>query len=149
MIRKFIIVVALIILTGCGFSPMYSKKNNNNNNFSIEEINFSGERELNNFLKIGLMRYQNSSDKKFFIDVESEFSKIILTKDITGKDTNYELIANVTFKLESNKKFKFSEKKIIENLNDNFEQTKQERSIKQIFATSIINKLINQLSIIQ
>ncbi|MDA9599858.1 hypothetical protein N9R92_01635, partial [Candidatus Pelagibacter sp.] len=112
---------------------MYSKKNNNNN-FSIEEINFSGERELNNFLKIGLMRYQNSSDKKFFIDVESEFSKIILTKDITGKDTNYELIANVTFKLESNKKFEFSEKKIIENLNDNFEQTKQERSIKQIFA---------------
>jgi hypothetical protein len=106
MIRKFTIVITLIILTGCGFSPMYSKKNNNNN-FSIEKINFSGERELNNFLKIGLMRYQNSSDKKFFIDVESEFSKIILTKDITGKDTNYELIANVTFKLESNKKFKF------------------------------------------
>ena len=148
MIKKFLIVIALVILTGCGFTPMYSKKNNNNN-FSIEEINFSGERELNNFLKIGLMRYQNSSDKKFSIDVESEFSKIILTKDITGKVTNYELIVNVTFKLESNKKFEFSEKKIIENLNDNFEQTKQERSIKQIFATSIINKFINQLSIIQ
>ena len=76
MIKKFTIVITLIILTGCGFTPMYSKKNNNNN-FSIEEINFSGERELNNFLKIGLMRYQNSSDKKFSIDVESEFSKII------------------------------------------------------------------------
>jgi dihydroneopterin aldolase len=147
MIKKFTIVIALIILTGCGFTPMHSKKNNNN--FSIEQINFSGERELNNFLKIGLTRYKNSNDRKFFIDVESEFSKIILTKDKTGKATNYELIANVTFKLESNKKFKFSEKKIIENLNDNFEQTKQERSIKQIFATSIINKLINQLSIIQ
>ena len=147
MIKKFTIVIALIILTGCGFTPMYSKKNNNN--FSIEQINFSGERELNNYLNIGLSRYKNSSDKKFFIDVETEFSKIILTKDKTGKITNYELIANVTFKLRSNKKIEFSEKKIIENLNDNFEQTKQERAVKQIFATSIINKLITQLSIIQ
>jgi len=147
MIKKFTIVIALIILTGCGFTPMHSKKNNNN--FSIEQINFSGERELNNFLRIGLTRYKSSSDKKFFIDVESEFSKIILTKDKTGKATNYELIANVTFKLKSNKKIEFAERKIIKNLNDNFEQTKQERSVKQIFATSMINKLINQLSIIQ
>ena len=147
MIKKFTIVITLIILTGCGFTPMHSK--NNNNNFSIEQINFSGERELNNFLKIGLTRYKSSSDKKFFIDVESEFLKIILTKDKTGKITNYELIANVTFKLKSNKEIEFSEKKIIKNLDDNFEQTKQERSVKQIFATSIINKLITQLSIIQ
>jgi len=147
MIKKFTIIIALIILTGCGFTPMHSKKNNNN--FSIEQINFSGERELNNFLKIGLTRYKSSSDKKFFIDVESEFSKIILTKDKTGKATNYELIANVTFKLKSNKKIEFAERKIIKNLNDNFEQTKQERSVKQIFATSMINKLINQLSIIR
>jgi len=147
MIKKFTIVIALIILTGCGFTPIHSK--NNNNNFSIEQINFSGERELNNFLRIGLTRYKSSSDKKFFIDVESEFSKIILTKDKTGKATNYELIANVTFKLKSNKKIEFAERKIIKNLNDNFEQTKQERSVKQIFATSMINKLINQLSIIQ
>ena len=147
MIKKFTIIIALIILTGCGFTPMHSKKNSNN--FSIEQINFSGERELNNFLKIGLSRYKSSNDKKFFIDVESEFSKNIITKDKTGKATNYELIANVTFNIESIKKIEYSEKKIIENLNDNFEQTKKERSVKQIFATSIINKLINQLSIIQ
>ena len=147
MIKKFTIVIALVILTGCGFAPMYSKKNNNN--FSIEQINFSGERELNNFLKIGLTRYKSSSDNKFFIDVESEFSKNIITKDKTGKATNYELIANVTFNFESIKKIVFSEKKIIENLNDSFEQIKQERSVKQIFATSIINKLINQLNIVR
>ena len=147
MIKKFTIVIALVILTGCGFAPMYSKKNNNN--FSIEQINFSGERELNNFLKIGLTRYKSSSDNKFFIDVESEFSKNIITKDKTGKATNYELIANVTFNIESIKKIEYSEKKIIENLNDSFEQIKQERSVKQIFATSIINKLINQLNIVR
>ena len=147
MIKKFTVVISLIILTGCGFTPMHSKKNNNN--FSIEQVNFSGERELNNYLKISLMRYKNSSDRKFFIDVESEFSKIILTKDKTGKVTNYELLTKVIFKLKSNKEIEFSEKKIIENLNDNFEQTKKERAVKQIFATSMINKLITQLNIIQ
>lgn len=147
MIKKFTIVISLIILTGCGFSPMHSKKNNNN--FSIEQVNFSGERELNNYLKIGLMRYKNSSDRKFFIDVKSEYSKVILTKNKTGKVTNYELLTKVIFKLKSNKEIEFSEKKIIENMNDNFEQTKKERAVKQIFATSIINKLITQLSIIQ
>ena len=110
MIKKFTIVITLIILTGCGFTPMHSKKNNNN--FSIEQINFSGERELNTFLKFGLERYKSSSDKKFFIDVESEFLKIILTKDKTGKITNYELVANVTFKFKSSKEIEFRQKKI-------------------------------------
>ena len=64
----------------------------NNNNFSIEQINFSGERELNNFLKFKFNRYKSSSDKKFFIEIESEYTKNILTKDKTGKITNYELI---------------------------------------------------------
>ena len=47
MIKKFTIVITLVILTGCGFTPMHSKKNNTN--FSIEQINFSGERELKIF----------------------------------------------------------------------------------------------------
>jgi len=148
MIKKFTIVITLIILAGCGFAPIYSVKNNNS--FSIEQINFSGERILNNFLKINLIRYKNSSDKKFFIDVDSKYEKNILTKDKTGKVTNYELLAEVTFLLRSNnKKFKFSEKKIVKNLDDNFKQSQQERSVKQTFATSLVNKLISELSIIQ
>ena len=148
MIKKFTIVITLIILAGCGFAPIYSVKNNNS--FSIEQINFSGERILNNFLKINLIRYKNSSDKKFFIDVDSKYEKNILTKDKTGKVTNYELLAEVTFLLRSNnKKFKFSEKKIVKNLDDNFKQSQQERSVKQTFATSLVNKLISELSIIR
>ena len=147
MIKKIIIIFALISLTGCGFTPMYSK---GKNSFSIEQTNFSGERELNNFLKTNLIRYKNTNDKKFFIEIESEYTKNILTKDKTGNITNFELLAKVTFTFKSSgKKIKFTEKKIIENLNDNFEQSKQERSIKQTFATSLTNKLISKLSLIQ
>jgi hypothetical protein len=60
------------------------------------------------------------------------------------------LLADVTFTLRSNnKKIKFSEKKIIKNLDDNFKQSQQERSVKQTFATSLVNKLISELSIMQ
>ena len=142
MIKKFTIVITFIILTGCGFAPIHSITNNNS--FSIEQIDFSGERILNNFLKINLIRYKNSSNKKFIIDVDSKYEKNILTKDKTGKITNYELLADVTFTLRSNnKKIKFSEKKIIKNLDDNFKQSQQERSVKQTFATSLVNKLIS------
>ena len=148
MIKKFTIVITFIILTGCGFAPIHSITNNNS--FSIEQIDFSGERILNNFLKINLIRYKNSSNKKFIVDVDSKYEKNILTKDKTGKITNYELLADVTFTLRSNnKKIKFSEKKIIKNLDDNFKQSQQERSVKQTFATSLVNKLISELSIMQ
>ncbi len=51
MIKKNIIVISLIFfLTNCGFSPIYIK--NTNTNFSIENVNYQGDRELNNFLKI-------------------------------------------------------------------------------------------------
>ena len=148
MIKRIVIIITLILLAGCGFSPMHSKKNNIN--YSIELINYSGERDLNNFLRINLMQYKNQSKNKFFVEIESEYTKNTLTKDTTGKITNYELIAKVKFILKNkDRKIEFTEKKIMETMDDNFEQNKYERSIKQNFASSLINKLISSLNIIQ
>ena len=150
MIKKFIVIISLIFFAGCGFTPIHSNKNSNN--FSIELINFSknGDRELNNFFKTNLIQYKNSNKKKISVIINSKFTKNILTKDQTGKITNYELLADVTFTIESTKKkFKFSEKKIIENLDDKFKQYQNERSIKKIFASSMTNKLISELRFIE
>ena len=96
-----------------------------------------------------IKRIEVNPGQKLSYQYHNKRSETWTIVDGTGKITNYELIANVTFKIKSNKEIKFSEKKIIENLNDNFEQTKQETSVKQIFAKSMINKLITQLNIIQ
>ena len=148
MIKKNIIFLSLILfLNSCGFTPIYLK--NNNVNFSIEQANFIGDRELNNFLKINLNKYKNEEvNNKIFIEVTSEYNKIILSKDSAGEVTNYQLEANVVFLIEStNKVIKINEKKIMENMSDKFEETKYERSVKQSFALSIINKLISELVI--
>ena len=60
MIKKNVIILSLIFfLTNCGFTPIYLK--NTNVNFSIEQINYTGDRELNNFLKTNLSKYENKN----------------------------------------------------------------------------------------
>ena len=146
MIKKNTIIISLIfILTSCGFTPIYL--NNNNINFSIEQVDYIGDKELNNFLKIQLNKYKKKNvDDKIFIEAESVYNKSVLSKNEAGEITNYELKAEVTFLVKStNKKIKIIEKKIIESMDDKFEETRKERSIKQSFAYSISNKFKSEL----
>ena len=148
MMRKNILIISLIfILTNCGFTPIYLK--NNNVNFSIEQVSYTGDRELNNFLKTNLNQYKNKDiDNKIYIEAKSDYNKVVLSKDGTGEVTNYELVAQVIFLIKSsNKEIKISEKKIMESLADKFEETEYEKSIKQSFASSITYKLISELII--
>ena len=148
MIKKNVIIFSLIfILSNCGFTPIYL--NNTNVNFSIEKIIYVGDRELNNFLNSNLNKYKNEkTNNKIFIEANTKFEKIILSKDETGKATNYQLIAEVEFLIkQTNKKFIFTEKRNMERMDDKFEETSYERSVKESFASSISNKLISKLII--
>ena len=148
MIKKNIIIISLILfLNSCGFTPIYLNKNDVK--FSIEQVSYSGDRDLNNFLKMNLDQYKNEKiDNKFSIDAKSTYKKIILSKDGTGKVTNYQLEAEVIFLIKSiNKEIKIIERKIIDGMDDKFEEARYERTIKQNFASTITNKLISELII--
>jgi len=150
MIKKNIIIIFLIfIFNGCGFAPVYLKSNNIN--FSIEQIDYTGDRELNNFLKVNLRQYKNEkNNNKIFIEAKSKYEKIILSKDGTGKVSNYRLQTEVIFLIKStNKIIKITEDKIIDSMDDKFEEVRNERSAKQNFAYSISNKLISELIVNQ
>jgi len=148
MIKKNIIIISLILFfNSCGFTPIYLNKNDVK--FSIEQVNYSGDRDLNNFLKMNLDQYKNEKiDNKFSIDAKSTYKKIILSKDGTGKVTNYQLEAEVIFLIKSiNKEITIIEREIIDGMNDKFEEARYERTIKQSFASSITNKLTSELII--
>ena len=148
MLKKNIILIYLILfLNSCGFTPIFLKKNDIK--FSIEQVDYSGDRDLNNFLKINLDQYKNEKiDNKISIDAKSTYKKIILSKDGTGEVTNYQLEAEVIFLIKSNnKEIKITERKIIDSMSDKFEEARYERSIKQNFASSITNKLTSELII--
>ena len=148
MIKKSISLIFLIFfLTNCGFTPVY--QNYTNINYSIEQVDYTGDRELNNFLKSNLNKYKNEKiDKKIFIEVNSIYKKNILTKDGTGKITSYELEAVIIFLVQPlNKEIQVIEKKIMNSMDDKFEETRQEKIIKQSFVSSISNKLISEINI--
>jgi len=148
MIKKNIILISLIFfLTSCGFTPVYL--NNTDLNFSIEQVNFTGDRDLNNFLKTILIKYKNKkSDNKIYIEANSTYEKIILSKDGAGEITSYQLEAEVIFLIMPlNRKIKIKEKKIMDSKNDKFEEARYERSMKQNFASSISNKLSTELTV--
>ena len=148
MIKIKIIFISLIfLLANCGFSPIYVK--NTNNNFSIENVIYNGDKELNNFLKTNLNQYKNEeANKKVDIEAISEYEKIILTKNTVGKVTNYKLIAKVTFLIKStDRKINIIEERVINTMDDKFEEAKKEKAVKQSFATSISSKLASELII--
>ena len=146
--KKSIIVLSLIFfLSNCGFTPIYQK--NTNVNFSIEQVSYSGDRELNNFLKTNLGKYKNKkTDNKINIEATSVYKKIILSKDATGEVTNYQLEAEVKFLIKpKNKEIIITEKHIMNSMSDKFEEARYEITIKQNFASSITNKLLSELII--
>ena len=134
-------------MTNCGFVPVYL--NNTDVNFSIEQVDYSGDNEFNNFLKTNLKKYKNNNSKtKIFIEASSEYRKVVLSKDGAGKVTNYQLEAEVIFLIKpQNKEIKITEKKIMDSLTDKFEEARYERSMKQNFASSISKKLASKLII--
>ena len=148
MIKKNILIISLLIfLSNCGFTPIY--QNNKNINFSIEQVNYTGDRELNNFLKTILNQYKNEKvDNKIFIETSSVYKKNILSKNKAGEVSDYQIEAEVIFLIKpSNKKIKITEKKIMQSIDDKFEEARNERSIKQSFASSISKKLTSELTI--
>jgi len=152
MIKKIIpLFILFISISHCGFTPLYSKKTNID--FSITSIEFKGDRTINNFLKTNLKQYQNNNyDRKFDITVITDYGKTILSKDKAANTTNYQLSSTTTFKINSNnktiKEFKILEKEIMDNINDDFQEQRNEKTYKQNFASSISNKLLTELSLL-
>ena len=146
MIKKFsFFLVIIFVTTNCGFTPIYSNKNINN--ISIDQLKFEGDRTLNNYLKSNLSRYKNDKlTKKISLDVKTNYQKITLSKDSTGKISKYGLVAEVTFTIiPNNQTIIFRQEKIMENMNDKSDEKDFEASTKQTFANIIADKLILKL----
>ena len=143
--KNIIFLVLIFFVSNCGFAPIYVK--NTNVNFSIEQVTYKGDRELNNFLKTNLSQYKKKeADNKIFIEATSVYKKNILSKDSTGEVTNYQLEAEVTFTIKpTNRVITITEKKIMNSMADKFEEATYESSIKQTFASSISSKLSSEL----
>jgi len=149
MFKKISLIFVILFLMNCGFTPIHNFQNKNN--ISIKNLVFNGgDRNLNIFLKRNLERYQNTnSSNAFIINSNIKYEKNIISKNAKGNATKYELKAVANFKIEyENNITNTSYKEIftMDHIDDNFENKKYEKSIKENFANSIAKKLILKLS---
>ena len=104
----------------------------------------NGDIEVNNFIKNDLKVLSDiNSDKIYEINIDSDFTKIIIAKDASGRATDYKLEMKVKFYILSNKykEVTFSENFKTKHNNVKFEQSNYEKEIKKNFSKMIVNKL--------
>ena len=147
-IKKLIpIFLIMILLNNCGYTPRYAV--NKNINFTIDLIQFTGDREFNNFLKSKLTRYKKNKDnnkKNYKLNLNTEYKKNIKSKDSTGSAEKYELVITVNAIVQSelieSKKLIFEEKFIMKKFEDAFEEKNYEKKIKENFSDLILDRII-------
>ena len=144
----FFNLIILIVLSNCGFSPIYIKKEMSS--YNVEIINTTGDRLINNLISNQLNRDEDKlSENKINIDINTNYKKIISSKDATGAASSYELIVKTVLKVsnENNKRtFAFNERFILDKNENLLDEKNYERTIKQSFASSIANKMILELN---
>ena len=153
MIKKtFLLILIVFGLSGCGYTPMLSQ--NNDFNFNIVNLEFLGDKTINNFLEKKLMQYSNNSNnKKYKISINSNYQKIIVAKDSTGNATDLKLIStiDVIYSLHNEtkneeKKISFLESIIIKKSDNTFDHNNYERNVLNNLSQQLLNKLVFFLS---
>lgn len=149
MLKKILIILVTVnFLQSCGFAPMYST--GKFTKINIENISLSGDWELGNYIKASLSRYSSNTDsKKYNIDINSNYTENVISRDSTGTPTNYKFNIEVEINLTSeniNQNYLFKESFIMENFADKLTKQNYERSNKINIANIIINKFMIQFS---
>jgi len=154
MKKKILSLLIFLFLSSCGYEALYSTKNQINYDFSINELNFSGDREINLKLKEKLNNYTlNKKNKNFKLKVLSTSKKIIIAKNIGGDATKFKI--EITINIEALKNdgiksnFLIIESFVYNNNSDKFALKSYEREIKNNLSNTTSNKLILRLSNIQ
>jgi hypothetical protein len=147
--RKISLFILIFFISNCGYTPIYNS--DNKTKIKINILSTQGDKKINNLLISDIKKLsRNDFEKEFNIKINTNFSKLITAKDSKGVASNYELKVITKFEIvkeNESKLLSFEEKIDISNNSNLFEQKKYEDNIKTTFAKSIINKLMEKLSI--
>ena len=143
--KKIFTIILTIFVYGCGYNSIYKEIKKD---LSINILNIKGDFQINNYIKNDLKILSNKDSSNIYdLNIETEYNKIVLAKDATGKVTDYNLEMIVKFVVVSknNKKIFYEENFKIKKNDDNFEQSNYEREIKKNFSQIVNEKLILDL----
>ena len=100
-ILTLLLVISFVLLSACGYKPIFSKKELN---FNIKSITFnSGDVQINKILNQKLKRYINNENNNIYYDLIINSNKLIniTSRDGKGKAQTYkaEITVNIIVSL--------------------------------------------------
>ena len=98
-LKKIIILLTLFLFfSSCGYTPIFSKKNVN---FSIENIEFSGDIDVNRNISNALFGYKNKPDKekKISLVITNLKNITIVSKNSKGEAQTNKISVDVNVKI--------------------------------------------------
>ena len=98
--RNISLLLFLILITNCGYTPLLDSKNNN---FYLSNLTFEGDRQINNYILNNLKKFQEKKEnaKKYNVKIISTYIKNISNKDDKGNPKNYTIKTVIAVKLTS------------------------------------------------
>ena len=148
MLKHKLLLLVLIFFSGCGYTPLYLGANDLDIKVNLSEN--TGDREIANTLRILLKKNMSSeSDDLVVISIDSEYNKIIASKDATGLPSNYDLKAKSIIKIkyhENTQEIKVEQKFTMSKLESKFDENNYELTIKRNFANTVYQKLVVKLN---
>ena len=155
-IKKIIFFLSLILLSSCGFEPMYSKKTVNQNfNFTINNIDFSGNRDVNQNLKNNLKNFLNNETKLIKLDlgINSTKEKITTSKNKQGNAEKYSLKIIINLAVFKDEIYisgiSFNEDYEYKNQSNKFNLSQYEKTIEKNLISAITDDIIIYLYSLQ
>ena len=151
-INKILTILTFFLLFSCGFEPIYSKKKlDSNYNFTIESIGFSGNNNINQYLKNNLVNYINNKDKeiKYDLIINSSIIKTITSKNKKGNPEIFYTKIQINVDIIENNQIKnktiFEEGFEYKNKSSKFELNKYEENIQKNLTNELSKDLVEYL----
>ena len=147
--KTFILLVLFLFFSSCGYTPIFSKKDIN---FSVENIEFSGDKDIEEKINSALYGYKNKleKEKKISLVITSSKNTAIASKNSKGEALTNRISVDVNVKIilpENNFLEKsFNKTSIYTVINRKSEQKLIENKLIENLSNKIAQQIIFEIS---
>tara|TARA_B100001027_G_scaffold208307_1_gene173472 strand:+ start:75 stop:530 length:456 start_codon:yes stop_codon:yes gene_type:complete len=147
--KKTLLVIFILLLNSCGFTPIYSTKDSN---FKVDSLKSNVSNNLTNYIQNSITVFSNEDSKKNF-NIIINFSEdiTVILKDSKGDPSKNRLTITVDLSVLDANQNLIASNKFIEgfqyNIDDNKFNLKQyEKNIKFSLVEQITQQMLNFLA---
>tara|TARA_B100000530_G_C15880423_1_gene457187 strand:+ start:38 stop:496 length:459 start_codon:yes stop_codon:yes gene_type:complete len=144
--KHYIFILFLFFLSSCGYKAVLNKQNYQ---FSIKVDKINGDQKINSQIINNFEKLQEN-EKKYYLSLSSNKEKIVISKDLKGDPSIFELIINVNYTVKKEGEIlinnKLNKKTTYNNITDKFELENYEKTIVDNLVSEISDNIMLSIS---